>query len=63
MLLIAGHSAASDAEDVEEVVVEAVGLAFFVGRVLPVLGKGGGAGADFDSRIGASACLLTARLL
>ena len=50
VLLIARHAAPPDPEDFEEVVVKAVGLALFIGRVLPLFGKCGGTGADFVPR-------------
>ena len=37
VFLIAGDGAPPDAEDVKEVVVEAVGLAFFIGRIARLL--------------------------
>ena len=39
-LLIAGHRLPAHAEDAEEVVVEALGLAFLVSGVRPLLGEG-----------------------
>ena len=47
MLLIARNSASLDTEDIEEVVIEALRLAFLIGRVLPLLGKRDGANTDF----------------
>ena len=47
VFLIAGDGAAFDAEDGEEVVVKAVGLAFLIGCVLPLFGEGGGTDANF----------------
>ena len=45
VLLVARDGAPPHPEDLEEVVVEALRLALLVGRVLPRLGKGRGAGA------------------
>ena len=47
VLLIAGDGAPLDTEDVKEVVIEALRLAFLVGCVLSLFGKCGGAGSDF----------------
>ena len=46
MRFVARHGAAFDPEYLEEVVVEALRLAFFVGRLAPGVGEGGGAHAN-----------------
>ena len=46
MFLVACDGSPSNAEHLEEVVVEALCLALLVSRVLPVMREGGGAGAD-----------------
>ncbi|MCY4269798.1 MAG: hypothetical protein OXE80_06475 [Gammaproteobacteria bacterium] len=47
MRLVTRHRPPPDAEYLEEVVVEALGLALLVGRVAPGVGELGGAGANF----------------
>ena len=47
MLLVAGNGPSPNAEDVEEIVVEALRFALFVSSVLPVLGKPCGSRAYF----------------
>jgi len=41
MLLVAGYGTPADPKDLEERVVEALRLAFFVGRVAPIFGEAG----------------------
>ena len=43
MLLVACDGSAADIEDLEEIVVEALSLALFVGRVPPFICEGRGA--------------------
>ena len=50
MVLVARHRAAADAEDLKELVVEALIFAALIGRVGPLRSELGGAGADFIPR-------------
>ena len=50
VLLVARDGSAPDPEYLEEVVIEALRLALLVGRVSPLLGEGGGAGANLVPR-------------
>ena len=47
MLLVAGYRAPPDAENIEELVVEALRLALLVRRVPPLVGESGGTGTNF----------------
>ena len=47
MLLVPCDGPAPDPENSEKIVVEALRLAFFVGRVPPLMGELGGTGANF----------------
>ena len=44
--LVAGDRTAPCPEDMEEVVIEALRLAFLIGRLPPLVGEGGGTGAN-----------------
>ena len=50
MLLVAGNAASLNAEDFEEIVVEALSFAFLVCLILPALGKRRGTCADLVPR-------------
>ena len=47
VLFVPGYGAAFDTENLEEIIVEALRLAFFVARGCPLTGKGCGSGAYF----------------